>query len=216
MVLQVHLGCVILSCLVWLTLPAFPWSEFKLAYVTDHSLIKCTCVKDLAACVIDSSECNCKNQSFSALWLASSSSLVHVKRLTVWYTSPLNVALLLNHSEIRHLSLVRCNSSEGKPTSTSFTDYFAVQQLERLTVSFPLWRSGQTQDIVLGRDMGALYHEEARLAIIQTSVLLGETNLKAYTVHTIVDSSGLPAFPNLFTFQDGLPETSSIFVTFLY
>lgn len=135
---------------------------------------------------------------------------VHSKQLTVWYTSSLNVARLLNNSEVRHLVLVKCNSAGDELLPF---DHFTVRRLERLSV---FWRPEQSQDLVLGRDMGALYHEEARIAVIQAAVLTGKAKLKAFTVKTKVDSQGMMSFPNVFMSHDGLPEMASMFVTFVY
>uniref|UniRef100_UPI001EAF8852 uncharacterized protein si:ch73-52p7.1 n=1 Tax=Oncorhynchus gorbuscha TaxID=8017 RepID=UPI001EAF8852 len=133
-----------------------------------------------------------------------------IRLLTVWYTCPLNVALLLNNAEVWHLTRIKCKSVGDKP---AFLDYFRVQHLQMLSVSYTLWLSGQTHDIIMGRDVGAPYYKEARLGIIHSSVLLGESNVKAYTIQTNIDSneSSLPQISKV-----KLPETSCIFVTFIY
>lgn len=74
--------------------------------------------------------------------------------------------------------------------------------------------SHQIQDIFLGRELGAAYHEQARLGIIHTSALEWGAPVKAYTVQTHIDSSGVLPFPDLYLSK--LPETSSIYVTFIY
>uniref|UniRef100_A0A3B4EIN1 Si:ch73-52p7.1 n=2 Tax=Pygocentrus nattereri TaxID=42514 RepID=A0A3B4EIN1_PYGNA len=132
------------------------------------------------------------------------------KRLTVWYTSPLNVARLLNNSEVRHLVLVKCDPTEEELPPL---DHFVVRRLERLSVSYPFLRPGQIHDVVLGREVGAPYHEEARIAVIHTAVLAGKAELKAYTVKTEVDSKGMMSFPNVFMSHEGLPEMTRMFVT---
>lgn len=80
-------------------------------------------------------------------------------------------------------------------------------------MSYTMWLSGQTHDTILGRDVGAPYYKEAGLGIIHSSVLLGESNVKAYTIQTNIDSneSSLPQISKV-----KLPETSCIFVTFIY
>lgn len=75
---------------------------------------------------------------------------------------------------------------------------------------------GQNHDIVLGRDVGMPYHEEPRIAVIHTDVLVGKDELKAYTMKTMVDSNGMSPFPEMFMRMDELPDMSSIFVSFLY
>lgn len=177
-----HLGQALLYCLRWMEVSGLLRPEFKLAHVTDHSLLYCAGVHELVACgIISPRECTCKDHSFSLLHQADSSSLVKIRCLTIWYTSPLNVSLLLNNSEVQHLTLIKCNSVASKP---ALLDSFTVQHLQRLTVSYPLCWSGQTHDIILGRDMGAPYYEETRRGIIHSSVLLGESNVKAYNVQT--------------------------------
>ncbi|TRY65236.1 hypothetical protein DNTS_014049 [Danionella cerebrum] len=161
-------------------------SEFKGAYVTDRYVFMCT---DLPFCEHPNAtdHGNCRDQ----------------------YTSPLNVALLLNNSEIRHLSLVQCQAS-SEP-SWPF-EYFTVQRLETLHILFPLL----SVDLVLGRDRDAPYYEEARMAVIHLSVLKGNSELKSYTVQTQADHRGLMNFPDIHMSHNGLLETSRMFVTFLY
>ncbi|KAI5108554.1 uncharacterized protein si:ch73-52p7.1 [Silurus meridionalis] len=210
-----HVGCVALYCVLCLVMPAILSAEFTLASVSEHHIIICTCMQDLVACsMINSSECVCHNHPLSMLERVGSHSAVTYKRLTVWYTSPLNVARLLNNSEIRHLSLAKCSSARGTSLSV---EYFTVRRLERLYVSYPFWMPGQNHDVVLGRDVGMLYHEEPRIALIHTDVLVGKVELKAYTVKTMVDSNGMVPFPEMVDVSvDDLPDMSNIFVSFLY
>lgn len=208
MILCSQMSFAVLYCILWLAAPAILRSEFKVAFVTERNVYMCTCAQDLSSCEkMNSSECNnCKDQS-SVLQRAESP--VQKKRLTVWYTSPLNVALLLNNSEVRHLSLVQCNPSDDQPIPF---DYFTVQRLEILTV----WKPGQSYDIIIGKDRDAPYQEEARIAVIHTSVLTGKKELKSYTIQTKVDRSGMMSFPGIFMSRSTLSEMSRIFVTFLY
>nr|XP_015217913.1 PREDICTED: uncharacterized protein LOC107079316 [Lepisosteus oculatus]XP_015217914.1 PREDICTED: uncharacterized protein LOC107079316 [Lepisosteus oculatus]XP_015217915.1 PREDICTED: uncharacterized protein LOC107079316 [Lepisosteus oculatus]XP_015217916.1 PREDICTED: uncharacterized protein LOC107079316 [Lepisosteus oculatus] len=204
-----------LSCLVWMAMPSFLRSEFKLAYVTDFSLYTCTCLRPLRACGrINASECDCDDHSFSALQRSGSSGLVHGTHITVWYTSPLNVALLLNNSEVHHLSLVKCDAAGGKAFSY---DYFAVQRLEKLSVAYPHWHADpSSHDVVIGREPAGPLPAEARVAIIHLSVLTGKRTLKAYTVQAHRDSEGGFPFPNLHLARAGLPDAADTFITFLY
>ncbi|XP_036429578.1 uncharacterized protein si:ch73-52p7.1 isoform X2 [Colossoma macropomum] len=214
MTLLGHIGFIALYCVLCLVMPTLLRGEFTLAYVREHSLFICVCTQDLVACsVINSSECDCVDHPLSTPQQAHGPSTVQYKRLTVWYTSPLNVARLLNNSDVRHLVLVKCDPTEDKLPPL---DHFVVRRLERLSVSYPFWRPGQIHDVVLGRDMGAQYHEEARIAVIHTTVLVGKAGLKAYTVKTEVDSKGTMSFPNVFMSPEGLPEMASMFVTFVY
>lgn len=74
--------------------------------------------------------------------------------------------------------------------------------------------SSQIQDIFLGRELGAAYHEQARLGVIHGSVLEWGAVVKAYTIQTHIDSDGLLPFPDLHLPK--LPETSVIYVSFVY
>lgn len=74
--------------------------------------------------------------------------------------------------------------------------------------------SPQIQDILLGRELGAAYHEQARLGIIHRSVLEWGAVVKAYTVQTHIDNDGTLPFPDLHLPK--LPETSVIYVSFVY
>lgn len=74
--------------------------------------------------------------------------------------------------------------------------------------------SPQIQDIFLGRELGAAYHEQARLGIIHSSVLEWGAVVKAYTVQTHIDSDGELPFPDLHLPK--LPATSVIYVSFVY
>ncbi|KAM4607192.1 uncharacterized protein ACJ7VT_015473 [Polymixia lowei] len=137
-------------------------SDLRLAYVTHRGLYYCSCAGDPHPCgLLSPAECSCKDVPLSALHRPRShaslpnhvsSPLVRAKHLTVWYTSPPNAARLLNNSEVRHLTLVRC--SPGGPrvaappsaSSASREGYFAVQHLERLTVVCLPWRSAPDKD----------------------------------------------------------------------
>uniref|UniRef100_UPI003AAA2EB4 uncharacterized protein n=1 Tax=Centroberyx gerrardi TaxID=166262 RepID=UPI003AAA2EB4 len=258
-------------------------SELRLAYVTQHSLYYCTCVRDPHPCsLLSPADCSCKDLPLSTLHHPqphsspplhlhasshASSPVFRARRLTVWYTSPSNAAHLLNNSEVRHLTLIRCGPGGSRAPSLSQEGNFAVQHLERLTVAYLQWKpapdrdrdnrntdsntdpetergghrdtdrhtdedrgdgdtnmdseapaltpsSPQIQDIFLGRELGAAYHEQARLGIIHSSVLEWGAAVKAYTVQTHIDSNGALPFPNLHLSK--LPETSSIYVSFIY
>ncbi|KAF3708071.1 hypothetical protein EXN66_Car001244 [Channa argus] len=240
-------------------------SDLRLAYVTHNSFFYYSCSQDPQPCIISSlSDCRCKDIQLSTLHRpqSHSSPVFRMRRLTVWFTSPLNMALLLNNSEVRHLTLVHCDpeGSRGSPSS-SLEGHFAVQHLERLTVlnlhHRPIHRcsdanrakntesnmdsegnngdqlesnrydrardtnwepfglpASQIQDIFLGRELGAAYHEQARLGIIHSSVLEWGAVVKAYTVQTHIDSDGELPFPDLHLQK--LPEASVIYVSFVY
>ncbi|KAM4590832.1 uncharacterized protein PAE49_012461 isoform 1-T2 [Odontesthes bonariensis] len=74
--------------------------------------------------------------------------------------------------------------------------------------------ASQIQDIFLGRELGAAYHEQVRLGIIHSSVLDWGAALKAYTIQTHIDSDGALPFPGLKLSK--LEETSVIYVSFVY
>lgn len=89
------------------------------------------------------------------------------------------------------------------------TNLDLVADIDYLTLS-----TSQVQDIFLGRELGAAYHEQARLGVIHSSVLEWGAVLKAYTVQTHIDSDGSLPFPDLYLPK--LPETSVIYVSFVY
>nr|XP_023655574.1 uncharacterized protein LOC111837609 [Paramormyrops kingsleyae]XP_023655575.1 uncharacterized protein LOC111837609 [Paramormyrops kingsleyae]XP_023655576.1 uncharacterized protein LOC111837609 [Paramormyrops kingsleyae] len=203
-------GGTLLSCLLCVAVPALLRPDAKLAYVTEGRLCTCSCSRDLVACsAIGHPECKCTDWPQSGLNGPDGSRPLTEKRLTVLYTSPLNVALLLNNSEVHHLSLVKCSDTGGKvPTQ----DYFAVLKLEKLTVSYPLLQASQSHDFVLGTP----YHDGETVSIIHMSVLMGKPSLKAYTIQAKTDSNGLLPFASLCVSPIRLPEPSRMFVTFLY
>ncbi|XP_063047925.1 uncharacterized protein si:ch73-52p7.1 [Engraulis encrasicolus] len=233
----------VLSFLLWLTIlaPRLLCSEFNVAYVTEHSLNICRCVRELPHCSEpDASECSCENHRPLP------------PRLAVWYSSPLHVALLLHNADVKHLSLVRCccgltpvpsggisamaadistdmasggNAAAAATTTAKMApppDHFVVQRLETLTVWPPADQPGSHhQVLLLGQELGAAHNEEPRIAVINTSILAGAPApaLKAYTVCTGLDAEGGLPFPNLPMLprlRELVPDSSSIFVTFLY
>lgn len=248
-------------------------SDLRLAYVTHNSFFYYSCSQNPQPCSVSSlADCKCKDIQLSTLHRpqSHSSPIFRMRRLTVWFTSPLNTARLLNNSEVRHLTLIHCGPGgiRGTPFS-SLEGHFAVQHLERLTVvnlsqssdhhhpnanrakntdsnadpdrdngahfdtnrcnrdrdtnvdvildmktdPFAL-SSPQIQDIFLGRELGAAYHEQARLGIIHSSALEWGAEVKAYTVQTHIDNDGVLPFPDLHLPK--LPETSVIYVSFVY
>uniref|UniRef100_A0A8C2ZNW3 Si:ch73-52p7.1 n=1 Tax=Cyclopterus lumpus TaxID=8103 RepID=A0A8C2ZNW3_CYCLU len=220
--------------------------------------------QDPQPCSVPSlTECRCNHIQAST----HSSPVFRMRRLTVWFTSPLNTARLLNNSEVRHLTLIHCGPGGAETASSSPEGHFAVQHLERLTVvnlekrplhhcpdanrarnadsnSDPGGDNGahldinrfkkdkdthldmimkrdslalsslQCQDIFLGKELGAAFHEQARLGIIHSSVLEWGAVVKAYTVQTHIDNDGALPFPDLHLPK--LPETSVIYVSFVY
>nr|XP_020452461.1 uncharacterized protein LOC109958275 [Monopterus albus] len=262
-----------LLCVLLCVSVALQRSDLRLAYVTHNSFYYYSCNQDPQPCSISAlTDCRCKNIPLSMLHRpqSHSSPVFWMRHLIVWFTSPLNVAHLLNNSEVRHLTLIRCGPGDSnEPPSSSLDRYFAVQHLERLTVvnisqklvhhcpdanrakntdsdsepdrdnsahqdtnrynrdrhtnldleadmkqdSLGL-SSPQIQDIFLDRELGAAYHEQARLGIIHDSVLDWGAVVKAYTVQTHIDSDGLLPFPDLHLPK--LPETSVIYVSFVY
>ncbi|XP_058506733.1 uncharacterized protein si:ch73-52p7.1 [Solea solea] len=86
-----------------------------------------------------------------------------------------------------------------------------ITDMKRDSLDFP---STHIQDIFLGRELGAAYHEQARLGIIHSSVLEWGATVKAYTVQTHIDTDGLLPFPDLYLPK--LPATPVIYVSFVY
>ncbi|XP_041803906.1 uncharacterized protein si:ch73-52p7.1 [Chelmon rostratus] len=262
-----------LLCVLLCVSVALQRSDLRLAYVTHNSFFYYSCSQDPQPCSISSlADCRCKDIQLSTLHRpqSHSSPVFRMRRLTVWFTSPLNTARLLNNSEVRHLTLIHCGpgGSRGTPSS-SLEGHFAVQHLERLTMVNLQQRpvphcseanrakntdsntdpdrdngahldtnrynrdkdtnldliadmkrdsldlsSPHIQDILLGRELGAAYHEQARLGIIHSSVLDWGAVVKAYTVQTHIDNDGVLPFPDLHLPK--LPETSVIYVSFVY
>lgn len=251
-----------LLCVLLCVSVALQRSDLRLAYVTHNSFFYYSCSQDPQPCSTSSlTDCKCKDISLSALHRpqSHSSPVFRMRRLTVWFTSPLNTARLLNNSDVRHLTLIHCGPGGSKGTPAFPQEgHFAVQHLERLTVvnlpqrplhycpeanrakstdsdngnrynrdrdrnldlTADMKRDSMTlspteiQDIFLGRELGAAYHEQARLSIIHSSVLEWGAEVKAYTVQTHIDSDGALPFPDLHLPK--LPETSVIYVSFVY
>lgn len=236
----------VISCLLWLSVAPRPLrSEFHLAYVSDQNLYMCLCEREQPHCSEpDASTCDCKDYPLSQLQRSEGSDLVHHKRITIWYSSPTHVALLLHNAEVRHLTLIKCNTPVVSPggavvntdtasssvgaagvitTATGIKlpslDQFVVKRLENLTVWPSACPPGPIQDLLLGKEMGAGHNEQTRIAIFDTAALagVGKPCLRAYTVLTKLDADGLLPFPNLHVLPNtGLPDFSNIFVTFLY
>ncbi|XP_019715485.1 uncharacterized protein LOC109509957 [Hippocampus comes] len=232
----------LLCVLLWVSV-APQRSDRHLAYVTHDSFFYYSCSQEPDACNEASLDaCCCRDITLPTLRrfpaAPYSSPVFHRRRLTVWYTSPWNAARLLNNSEVLHLTLMDCGGrrESGAPL---LEGHFAVQHLERLSIiDFPQmpqrkmesendndlhfdadrWRSraaAQVQDIFLGRELGAAFHEQARLGVIHGSVLQGgAAGVKVYTVQTHIDSDGTMPFPHLRLPK--LPETSVIYVSFVY
>ncbi|XP_034093627.1 uncharacterized protein si:ch73-52p7.1 [Gymnodraco acuticeps] len=249
-----------LLCVLLCVSVALQRSDLRLAYVTHNSFFYYSCSQLPQPCSLSSlTDCRCKDiQSYST-------PVFGARRLTVWFTSPLNTARLLNNSEVRHLTLIHCGSRETP--SSSLEGHFSVQHLERLTMvnmaQRPVYQSpdanrfrtsnsdpdrdngahfgsnrynreedtnmdmvedlqrdsfdfspSQIQDIFLGRELGAAFHEQARLGVIHSSVLEWGAEAKAYTVQTHIDNDGMLPFQDLHLPK--LPETSVIYVSFVY
>ncbi|XP_074501719.1 uncharacterized protein LOC141773684 [Sebastes fasciatus] len=256
-----------LLCVLLCVSVALQRSDLRLAYVTHTSFFYYSCSQDPQPCSVSSlADCRCNDIQLSTLHHPQSHStpVFRMRRLTVWFTSPLNTARLLNNSEVRHLTLIHCGPGGSRETlSPSMERHFAVQHLERLTVVNLAQRpihhcpdanrakntnsdpdidngahldtnrydrdkdtnldmkrdslalsSPQIQDIFLGRELGAAFHEQARLGIIHSSVLEWGAEVKAYTVQTHIDNDGVLPFPDLHLSK--LPETSVIYVSFVY
>ncbi|KAL6102071.1 uncharacterized protein ACO6RY_17185 [Pungitius sinensis] len=108
-------------------------SDPRLAYVTPGGVFYYSCSQDPQPCTVSSlSDCRCKDVHHPQPHPPPASG---TRPLTVWFTSPLNAARLLNNSEVTHLTLVRCGAGgPGTTSSSSPGGHFAVRHLERLTV----------------------------------------------------------------------------------
>lgn len=239
--------------------------DLRVAYVTHNSLDYYSCVHDPPPCSMSAlSDCSCEDMQLSVLHHLHSSPAFRVKRLTVWYTSSSSAARLLNNSEVKHLTLVRCEArgprGAAPPDALSQEGYFAVQHLEQLTLvnlqrkptleearnteleaesradqstfiynrvtdtnqdlnaeakrEFLDSLPSQRQEVFMGREAGVAFQEQARMGVIYSSVLDSGAEVKAYTVQTQISSNGQLPFPELHLPQ--LPETSTIYVSFVY
>lgn len=235
-------------------------SDVRLIVEAHNSFYDYSCTPEPQPCSI-SSLAYCKEIQLSSLYRPHlrSAPVLQARRLTVWFTSPMQVVQLLNNSEVRHLTLVHCGAGEA----TLRSGHFTVHHLERVTVVtlqqrpvahsldgnrarssdsyaatsaegvghfgtnrfsktkytngdlvLSFRKDSKVQDILLGRELGAAYYEQARLAVVHSSVLELGALVKAYTVLTNIDSHGSLPFPELQLPK--LPETSTIYVSFVY
>lgn len=258
-----------LLCALLCVSAALQHSDVRLISETHNSFFDYSCSQEPQPCSMSSlAYCRSKEIQLSPLHRPRSPPVLQARRLTVWFTSPMQVVHLLNNSEVRHLTLVHCGPGEAKAWSSSSSSslrsgYFTVQHLERVTVvtlqqrpvvhsldgnrarssdSYSatngegaghlgtnrfgktkytnaeyipgLRKDSKVQDILLGREQGAAYYEQARLAVVHSSVLELGALVKAYTVLTHIDSHGTLPFPELQLPK--LPETSTIYVSFVY
>ncbi|XP_034753458.1 uncharacterized protein si:ch73-52p7.1 [Etheostoma cragini] len=126
-----------LVCVLLCVSVALHRSDLRLAYVTHNSFFYYSCSQDPQPCsVLSLTDCRCKDIQLSMLHRpqSRSSPVFRMRRLTVWFTSPLNTARLLNNSEVRHLTLIHCCPGGSREAPFSLEGHFAVQHLERLTV----------------------------------------------------------------------------------
>lgn len=259
-----------LLCTLLFVSAALQHSDVRLISEAHNSFFDYSCSQEPQPCSMSSlAYCRSKEIQLSALHRPHSRSppALQARRLTVWFTSPMQVVHLLNNSEVRHLTLVHCGPEDAKAWSPSSSPlrsgHFTVQHLERVTVVtlqqrllvhsldgnrarssdsysatngegaghlgtnrfsktkytngdlLPGFRKdSKVQDILLGRELGAAYYEQARLAVVHSSVLELGALVKAYTVLTHIDSHGTLPFPGLQLPK--LPETSTIYVSFVY
>lgn len=107
-------------------------SDPRLAYVTHNGLFYYSCSQDPQPCSVSSlADCRCQDVHHPQ---SHPSPVFGMRRLTVWFTSAINAARLLNNSEVTHLTLIRCGAGGPGTPSPSPEGHFAVRHLERLTV----------------------------------------------------------------------------------
>lgn len=160
--------------------------------------------------------------------------LVHCPGEAKALTPSLSSSLLGGHFTVQHLERVTVVSLQQRPVVHSLdgnrarsSDSYSATNGESLDTnhfsrgkytnldSFPgLRKDSKVQDILLGRELGAAYYEQARLGVVHSSVLELGALVKAYTVLTHIDSHGTLPFPELQLPK--LPETSTIYVSFVY
>ncbi|KAM8860202.1 uncharacterized protein AB9W97_019852 [Spinachia spinachia] len=121
-----------LLCVLLYASVALQRSDPRLAYVTHSGFFYYSCSHDPQPCSVSSlSDCRCKDVHHPQ---SHPSPVFRMRRLTVWFTSPVNAARLLNNSEVMHLTLIRCGAGGPGAASSPPEGHFAVRHLERLTV----------------------------------------------------------------------------------
>lgn len=152
-------------------------------------------------------------------WSSSSSSLrsghftvQHLERVTVVTLQQRPVVHSLDGNRARSSDSYSATNGEGaghlgskRFSKTKYTNGDLIPGLRK---------DSNVQDILLGKELGAAYYEQARLAVVHSSVLELGALVKAYTVLTHIDSHGTLPFPELQLPK--LPETSTIYVSFVY
>lgn len=136
----------------------------------------------------------------------------HLERVTVVTLQQRPVAHSLDGNRARSTDSYSATSGEG--VGHFGTSRFSKTKYTNGDLVPSFRKDSKIQDILLGRELGAAYYEQARLAVVHSSVLELGALVKAYTVLTHIDSHGTLPFPELQLPK--LPETSTIYVSFVY
>lgn len=152
-------------------------------------------------------------------WSSSSSSLrgsyftvQHLERVTLVTLQQRPVLHSLDGNRARISDSYSATNGEG--VGHLGTNHFSKTKHTNPDLIPGLRKDSKVQDILLGREQGAAYYEQARIAVVHSSVLEQGALVKAYTVLTHIDSHGMLPFPELQLPK--LPETSTIYVSFVY
>lgn len=153
-------------------------------------------------------------------WSSSSSSSLRSGHFIVQHLETVTVVTLQQRPMVHSLDGNRARSSDSySATNAEGAGHLGTNRFSKTKYtngdSIPGFRKdSKVQDILLGKELGAAYYEQARLAVVHSSVLELGALVKAYTVLTHIDSHGTLPFPELQLPK--LPETSTIYVSFVY
>lgn len=151
---------------------------------------------------------------------SSSPSSVRSGHFTVQHLERVTLVTLQQRPVVHSLDGNRARSSDsysatnGEGAGHLGSNRFSKSKYTNGDLIPGLRKDSKVQDILLGKELGAAYYEQARLAVVHSSVLELGALVKAYTVLTHIDTHGTLPFPELQLPK--LPETSTIYVSFVY
>ncbi|XP_008105789.2 polycystin-1-interacting protein 1 [Anolis carolinensis] len=188
-----------------------------LIFIKENSIRNCICPDDMSDNDCDYSLanliCNCKTV------LPSMIDKTHYSNLTIWFTEPSILGMLLNVTAIYDLKLSFCGSI---PVSSK---YLVIWELRRLQIRSEI--NGQLQEQILTICSSSDYEPHAKfkmscsdrnmnnhIAILDISLFNGYAPLKSYSVENISNiTERFPKLPHLDTY---FTRNNSFIVTFIY
>nr|XP_060626391.1 uncharacterized protein C21orf62 homolog [Anolis sagrei ordinatus]XP_060626392.1 uncharacterized protein C21orf62 homolog [Anolis sagrei ordinatus] len=188
-----------------------------LIFTKEHAIRNCTCPDDMSDNDCDYSLanliCNCKTV------LPSMIDKTHYSNLTIWFTEPSTLGVLLNSTAIYDLKLSFCGSI---PISTK---YLIIWGLRRLQIRSEINGQLQEQSLTICSSSDFEPHGKFKMscsdrnmnnhiAILDTSLFNGSALLKSYSVENI--SNITERFPHLPHFDTYFTRNNSNIVTFIY